>query len=74
MLYIILENPSAEMLEENLLKLRYLIEVVPDSLEFRIKILNREEKIIKVIEADKVREKNILFILIYFLDALGIYN
>ena len=38
-----------------------MIEVVPDSLEFRIKIINREE-IIKRIEADKVREKNIVFI------------
>ena len=42
-LSIILENSSAEALEENLWKLRNLIEVVPDSLEFRIKIIDREE-------------------------------
>ena len=42
-LSIILENPSAEVLEENLWKIRNMIEVVPDSLEFRIKIINGEE-------------------------------
>ena len=55
-LSIILENPSAEVLEENLWKLRNLIEVVPDSLEFRIKIINIEE-IIQKVKADE--KKNI---------------
>ena len=56
-LSIILENPSAEVLEENLWKLRNLIEVVPDSLEFRIKIINGEEISIQKMQADE--RKNI---------------
>ena len=55
-LSIILENSSAEALEENLWKLRNLIEVVPDSLEFRIKIIDREE-IFQIIQAEE--RKNI---------------
>ena len=51
-LSIILENQSTEVLEENLWKLRNLIEVDPDSLEFRLKIINREEISIYTIQAE----------------------
>ena len=55
----ILENPSAEVLEENLWKLRNLIEVDPDSLEFRIKIINREEISISKIQAEVIKKYRI---------------
>ena len=42
---IILDNPSAEVLEKNFLKLRNLIDVAPYTLDFRIKTTNHEEMI-----------------------------
>ena len=41
---IILENPTADVLEKNLSKLKELIEVNQDSLELRIKIIKSEEQ------------------------------
>ena len=58
-LSIILENQSTEVLEENLWKLRNLIEVDPDSLEFRIKIINREEISISKIQAEVIKKYRI---------------
>ena len=42
-LQIILANPTIETLEENLQKIRNLIEVSSNSLEFTIKIITRKE-------------------------------
>ena len=41
---VILENPTADVLEKNLSKLKELIEVNQDSLELRIKIIKSEEQ------------------------------
>ena len=42
-LQIILANPTADTLEENLQKIKNLIDVSSNSLEFTIKIINRTE-------------------------------
>ena len=46
-LQIILTNPSVEVIEKNLEKSQLLIDVVPDLLEFRIKIISSKELLLK---------------------------
>ena len=46
-LQIILTNPSVEVIEKNLEKIQLLIDVVPDLLEFRIKIISSKELLLK---------------------------
>ena len=46
-LQIILTNPSVEVIEKNLEKIQLLIDVVPDLLEFMIKIISSKELLLK---------------------------